>query len=184
MSYLCTDDVSLRGVALEDMEAFKRWWNNSSATRYMETGWRPATNKVANDFFDGATNSDTDLVFTIVNRKTDDAIGTCGLYQIFWPGRRAEFRIFIGENSYHNKGLGTQAGNLLLQYGFLKANMEVIHLGVNASNLGALNSYKKLGFVQEGVRRRYVYSWGEYHDAIMMSILREEYLSANSNLLD
>ena len=29
--------------------------------------------------------------------------------------------------------------------------MEVIHLGVNASNLGAINSYEKLGFVREGV---------------------------------
>ena len=42
----------------------------------------------------------------------------------------------------------------------LKSNMEVIHLGVNASNLGAVNSYKKLGFVQEGIRRKYVYAWG------------------------
>ena len=149
----------------------------------METGWCPATDKVANSFFDVATNSETDIVFTIVNRTTNDAIGTCGLYQIFWPGRRAEFRIFIGDTSYHNKGFGTQAGHLLLQYGFLKSNMEVIHLGVNASNLGAVNSYKKLGFVQEGIRRKYVYAWGEYHDAIMMSILREEYLSAKGNLL-
>ena len=67
----------------QDLEAFKRWWNNSSATRYMESGWCPATNKVANDFFDVATNSHTDIVFTIVNKNTGEAIGTCGLYQIF-----------------------------------------------------------------------------------------------------
>ena len=91
-------------VALEDMAAFKRWWNNSSATRYMETGWRPATNKIANDFFDGATNSDTDIVFTIVNRKTDDAIGTCGLYQIFGRGAEQNFVSLSGKNHITIKG--------------------------------------------------------------------------------
>ena len=93
MSYMCSDDVSLRAFALEDMEAFKSWWDNSSATRYMETGWCPATDKVANSFFDVATNSETDIVFTIVNRTTNDAIGTCGLYQIF--GRAGEQNLYL-----------------------------------------------------------------------------------------
>ena len=140
----------------------------------------PGDRQLASEFFDIATNSEADIVFTIVNKKTDDAIGTCGLYQIFWFTGEQNF-VFLLEKTYFIIRASALTGDLLLQYGFLKANMEVIHLGVNASNLGAISSYEKLGFVREGVKVN-VYSWGEYHDAVMMSILREEYLSLNDKL--
>jgi RimJ/RimL family protein N-acetyltransferase len=42
-------------------------------------------------------------------------------------------------------------------------------------NVKALNLYKKLGFVQEGVQRKRLLKNGVFYDYIMMSILRSEY---------
>lgn len=175
--YLTEKDVYLRGFERVDLEAFRQWWNNSEVTRYMESGWCPATDKILEDFFVSATTNPKNIVFVIVHRETGTVIGTCGLYEIFWPGRRAEFRIMMGEPSFFNLGYGTQATLSLLDYGFRKANMEVIHLGVNVKNIGAIKSYEKAGFVREGVRRNFVYSQGEYCDALVMSILRSEFHS-------
>ena len=55
----------------------------------------PATNKVANDFFDVATNSHTDIVFTIVNKKILARLSAHAGFIKFLPGRRAEFRILL-----------------------------------------------------------------------------------------
>jgi len=42
-------------------------------------------------------------------------------------------------------------------------------------NTKALNLYKKLGFVQEGIQRKRLLKNGVFYDYIMMSILRSEY---------
>jgi RimJ/RimL family protein N-acetyltransferase len=48
-----------------------------------------------------------------------------------------------------------------------------------SNNIIALNLYKKLGFVTEGVKRQEVYKNNQWVDSIIMSILKNEY---NENL--
>jgi RimJ/RimL family protein N-acetyltransferase len=81
----------------------------------------------------------------------------------------------IGEKEFWGKGYGTEINNLVLDYGFRKLNLHKIYLGVNADNKGAVKSYKKSGFKYEGTKRDEIYRNGRYYDAIMMSILRNEY---------
>lgn len=179
-AYLAGERTMLRGVRREDLKHFGDWWDNADVTFYMESGWRPATDQILEAFFETATNNHNAVVFMIEEQKTGQLIGTCGLYEIFWPGRRAELRILIGEPSMFDKGYGTEATLTTLAYGFERLNMEVIHLGVSASNVRAVRSYEKAGFIQEGVRRNYVYSRGKYHDAVMMSVLRQDYMASKT----
>jgi RimJ/RimL family protein N-acetyltransferase len=170
--------VNLRGLRREDLEHVRRWWDNAEVTQYMETGARPATEPMLEGFYKTATENPNLVVFVVEVAKTGRPIGTSGLYEIFWPGRRAEFRILIGDPSAFDKGYGSEATRMTVEYGFLRLNLEVIHLGVNASNARAVRAYEKAGFVKEGLRRKFVYARGAYHDAVVMSILREEYLAA------
>ena len=174
--YLEGEKIALRGLTRADLEHVRRWWDNAEATRYMETGSRPGTETALEAFYKLATDTPNAVVFVIVDRATQKPIGSSGLYEIFWPGRRAEFRIMIGESSAFDKGLGTEATRLTVDYAFIRLNMEVVHLGVNSDNLRAVRAYEKAGFVREGLRRKFVYARGTYHDAVVMSILREEYL--------
>lgn len=177
-AYLKGQRVNLRGLRRDDLEHVRRWWDNAEATQYMETGSRPATEPMLEAFYKGATENPNVVVFVVEEAETSRPIGTSGLFEIFWPGRRAEFRILIGDPSAFDKGYGTEATRMTVEYGFLRLNMEVIHLGVNASNVRAVRAYEKAGFVKEGLRRKFVYARGAYHDAVVMSILREEYLAA------
>ena len=176
--YLEGDKIALRGVTRADLDHVRRFWDNAEATRYMETGSRPATEVALEAFYRSATDNPNAVIFGIVERATQKIVGTSGLYEIFWPGRRAEFRILIGEPSVFDKGYGTEATRLTVDYAFIRLNMEVVHLGVNADNARAVRAYEKAGFVREGLRRKFVYARGSYHDAVVMSILRDEYLKA------
>ena len=176
-TYLEGKLVALRGVERADLEQVRRWWDNAEATRYMETGSRPATETALEAFYKLATDASNAVVFVIVDKATQKPVGTSGLYEIFWPGRRAEFRILIGEPSVFDKGYGTEATRLTVEYAFIRLNMEVVHLGVNSDNVRAVRAYEKAGFVREGVRRKFVYARGNYHDATVMSILREDYIA-------
>lgn len=173
--YMRSGETALRAFRRDDIGAFRRWWDTAEITRYMESGWRPSTEAIAGSIVDLVESDPRAIVFAIED-AAGRLIGSCGLYEIFWPGRRAEFRIMLGETDALGAGHGTRATRMVVEYAFMRANMEVVHLGVNADNSAAVKAYENAGFVREGVRRRFVFANGEYHDAIVMSILRDEYL--------
>ncbi|TPG89123.1 N-acetyltransferase [Brevibacillus laterosporus] len=65
--------------------------------------------------------------------------------------------------------------DILLDYGFGILQLHRIELNVYSCNARAKHVYEKLGFVQEGIQRDFLFSDHEYHDSIMMSILAKEY---------
>lgn len=178
--FLAGTAVWLRGFRREDMEHYRHWLDNPEATYFMESGWRPSSDHELDEIFRNSTESMDTVAFAIVDRKTKKTVGCCGLYAIQWICRRADFRILIGESSAWSRGLGSEAARLTVAYGFDKLNLETIYLGVNTENKRAIKSYEKAGFVPEGVRRKLIYRNGRYYDALMMSILREEYFAAKS----
>lgn len=169
--------VSLRGLRRTDLEFYRSWLENPEATHFMESGWRPMPDSEMEAIFKSSTEAPDTAVFVIVDRASDTPVGICGLYLIQWICRRGEFRILIGDSRFLGKGLGTEAARLVVVYGFEKLNLETIYLGVNTENKRAIRSYENAGFTAEGVRRRLIYRNSRYYDALMMSILREEYFA-------
>jgi RimJ/RimL family protein N-acetyltransferase len=66
---------------------------------------------------------------------------------------------------------------VLLAYAFLELNLHRVSLRVFSLNEKAIHIYHKLGFVEEGVMRQSLYRNGQWHDIILMGLLKEEYLS-------
>lgn len=81
----------------------------------------------------------------------------------------------IGEKDWWGKGLGTETAKAMLKYGFEELNYHRIGAVSAAYNVRSLNALKKAGFQIEGVRRDYVLRDGEYHDQIMMAVLKKDY---------
>jgi RimJ/RimL family protein N-acetyltransferase len=163
------------------MPLYRTWIENPQVTHLMESGWRPLSDAEVESLYRSSTEPNDTLVFVIVERSTGRPVGTCGLYLIQWICRRADFRIIIGEPSAWNKGLGSEAARLVVACGFDRLNLETIYLGVNTENKRAIGSYERAGFVREGVRRKLIYRNGRYYDALMMSILREEYEASRTS---
>jgi RimJ/RimL family protein N-acetyltransferase len=175
-SFLKGKRIYLRGMEKNDLSGrFFDWANDKEVTRYLFMGIFP--NNIANleEWFDEARKSDKEINLMIVDKKTDKEIGFCGFHEIRWLHRSAEYRVFICEKEYWDKGYGREVAKLMLRYGFELLNFNKIYLGVNASHVRAVNSYLQSGFVKEGVLREEIYRNSRYHDAVRMSILRREY---------
>ena len=108
-------------------------------------------------------------------------VGNCGFHKIDWRNRSAELGIFIGEKSYWSQGYGTEAMRLLLKHGFETLNLNRIFLRVFNSNLRAIRSYEKAGFIAEGKMRQAEFRRGAYKDVILMSVLRSEWDGARGS---
>ncbi|MFW9971053.1 MAG: GNAT family N-acetyltransferase [Candidatus Odinarchaeota archaeon] len=130
------------------------------------------------EWMENLKNHEDSIHFSILISHEDaieKLIGNCGLHKIDWKNRVAEAGILIGEKEYQNKGYGTEAMELLVEYGFNTVNLNRIELYTYEYNIRALKSYKKVGFIEEGRKRQFMWSNGKYYDAILMGILAEEW---------
>jgi RimJ/RimL family protein N-acetyltransferase len=90
--------------------------------------------------------------------------------------RSAELQIRIGADDARDRGLGTEAVQLLLRCGFEQLDLHRIYLHVFETNERALRLYRRVGFRTEGVLRDGARIEEEWVNVVLMAILRPEYL--------
>ena len=83
--------------------------------------------------------------------------------------------IFIGDENYRNKGYGTEAIRLILEFGFKYLNLHSIRLDFLAINERAHKCYLKCGFKDTGKSREQIFLNGKYYDRSHMDILEHEF---------
>ena len=113
--------------------------------------------------------------YAITRHEDGLYVGEVVLNNIDWVNRSANFRIALAGRPFFGKGYGTEATQLILSYGFRQLKLHRIELEVYDFNPRAQHVYEKVGFVREGIRRDVLLWEGEYHSAIIMSILAHEY---------
>lgn len=87
----------------------------------------------------------------------------------------AELGIAIGDKSYWRKGYGLSAMNEMLAWGFNELELNKIWLRVEVDNEKAIKSYKRIGYVEEGILRQDRYRNGRFVDRLRMSMLKSEF---------
>jgi RimJ/RimL family protein N-acetyltransferase len=117
--------------------------------------------------------------YEIIEKEHDIVIGSCSFMEIDNINQTAEVGIFIGDKNYWNKGYGSEALTLLLDYGFKALNFHNIELTVFSFNNRAIKSYEKVGFKIIGKRREALRRGRETFDIIYMDILENEFYEKN-----
>ena len=167
----------LRPLEAEDIPMFQRWYNNQEVNYWANAGWPLSTmlsdEEIEERFFVPQRDSRR---FTILN-ENKVPIGTTGFRDMNIPARSAVLFIIVGEKEYWNRGYGTDALKVLVDYLFLQWNFHRLSLDTWDGNQRALKAYSKLGFKTEGRLRQARFVMGEYQDAIIMALLRDEYLA-------
>ena len=132
-----------------------------------------STEKYLNSILENPSNDN--LNYVIAEKDTLNYIGSIDIMNINWVSRIGTLGIVIADKDFHNKGIGTEAINLILGYAFERANLNKIELDVNEFNTGGIRCYEKCGFIQEGVIRESLYREGKYFSTIKMGILKHEF---------
>jgi RimJ/RimL family protein N-acetyltransferase len=165
-------------VRRADLEYFLKWFNDPEVTQYLSM-YLPMTEMAEEKYIEelGTTRARTDTPFVIevVEGDSTRSIGTIGLHNINNKDHNVMFGIAIGEKDYWNRGYGTEAARLLIDYGFEQLNLHRISSFVYSFNERSVRLHKKVGFREEGRQREATFKNGKYHDHVMFGILREEW---------
>lgn len=113
--------------------------------------------------------------FSICLLGESRAIGDVTLRDIDRENGSAEMAIVITDKALQGQGLGTDAVNCIVDFGFGELRLERIWLRVFDYNARARRSYEKAGFQTDAVLRRARFHRGKHHDVEIMSILRGDW---------
>jgi RimJ/RimL family protein N-acetyltransferase len=115
----------------------------------------------------------------IADRETNAVIGTCTLTHFSTIHERSEIGFAIRQERW-GKGLGAEAVAAVVALAFEKLKLHRIEADVDPRNDRSLRLLERLGFRREGyLRERYCIS-GERQDAVMMGLLRAEWIKAGA----
>jgi aminoglycoside 6'-N-acetyltransferase len=91
--------------------------------------------------------------------------------------RHAGIDIYLGTR-FQGQGAGTEAVALLARYLFCERGHHRITIDPAAHNEQAIRSYAKVGFRPVGVMRQYERGPdGQFHDGLLMDLLRDELMA-------
>jgi RimJ/RimL family protein N-acetyltransferase len=168
----------LSPIDIDDAEKFTEWLNNLELTNNL-TLYNSIINVENEKIFLAELSKEHN--YTIIENSNNELIGNCGFVDIDNLNQTAEVGIFIGNKDFWNKGLGTEALCLLLDYGFKALNLHNIQIRVYSYNKRAIKCYEKCGFKHIGKRRESLYRNGERHDIIYLDILYKEFYEKNNS---
>lgn len=109
----------------------------------------------------------------IIEDFDDNLLGAVDYTQISEYEIELGYRIFLQEN--RNRGLGTEALKLFIDYLFKAKPINRITLKIASDNIPSQKLALKCGFVQEGRLRNAYFFRGDFCDFLIFGLLKNEY---------
>ncbi|MGQ0671759.1 MAG: GNAT family N-acetyltransferase [Hyphomicrobium sp.] len=155
-------------------DEYLSWVNDTSANSYILAAGFPVNRDMLEQYFISSQPKNA-VLFAVCDRKTGKHFGNARLSQIDWVHRVALYGRLVGNPDYRGKGYGTEALILLLRFGFHHLGLNRIWSAAVVENGPSLDSNDRVGMTREGILRQFVWSNGRFHDAVALSMLREDF---------
>ena len=145
--------ILIRPLTIEDSQISYVWRNDKDIWKY--TGSRPdihITPEIEKQWVKKILQERNSQRFAILCDNI--YIGNVQLTDI--DNDNAQIHIFIGNENYHGKGISSRAIYQLLYYAKHNLKLKEIYLYVHPENIAAIKTYKKNGFIENGVKDGFI----------------------------
>mgnify|MGYP000993810162 CR=1 FL=1 len=168
--------VRLRALEEDDLADLTRWWRDPKWAVLQQVIVRPRRAEPTAEMFRNVSKSEAsgDVGFSVVDRTSDVLVGHITLSGARLPTRAGALSVMIG-GEHTRKGYGTDAVTVLTSYGFREMGLNRIEIHVHAFNSPARAVYRKVGYIEEGIKRQAIFHDGRFHDQVIMAALADEW---------
>jgi len=162
--------VNLRIMEKEDLPLFAGWFNDPEVFGVYNP-LRQMSKTEAEKIFE----SPNELKPFIIEKKDGTKIGfITHFFVLHIAGRQLEIGYALIP-SERGKGYCSEAVKIMVDYLFLSHVFVRIQAQIDPMNIASQKVVEKNGFRREGLVRKSLFSKGEWRDALLYSILREEW---------
>ncbi|HBX50586.1 MAG: hypothetical protein A2W98_01215 [Bacteroidetes bacterium GWF2_33_38] len=176
---LIGEKVILRPLKRSDMSKTITWRNDIDVIKQAQLIRFPKSEEMEKEWWDNVLidKSNRNVYFAVEEKSSSNFIGIIQLNQIDWISGTAVWGFIIGNKEDRGKGYSTEAPRLLFDYAFNILNLRKIFGYPVEYNQATLKMHQKIGnFKQEGKLVKHYYINNEYHDVLILSLFREDFI--------
>jgi RimJ/RimL family protein N-acetyltransferase len=167
--------VTLRAIEEEDQELLREMVNDPEIEKMVGGYSFPVSKIQQKKWFESNMNSQNNIRL-IIDTREDGAVGFANIVNIDWKNRSAFHGIKIASRKFRSRGIGTDTVMAVMKYAFVELQLNRLDGTIIDYNEASRKLYcDKCGWKVEGVRRKAVFKGNEYHDELIVGILKEEY---------
>lgn len=170
----------LRSWNDEDIDDLTEGLNNINVSKWLATVPYPYTKRDAEGFIYYANHiaeSSGDIMLAIVLKENNKVIGGTSIESINKRNGTAGGGIWLNEK-YQKNGYGIEAFSAKIKYAFEDLGLRRMENGYFPGNIQSEKMQKKLGFKNEGIRRKrfLCLATNEYVDECITGLLKEDFI--------
>jgi diamine N-acetyltransferase len=166
-------EISLRALEPEDLELLYEWENNASYWTISNT-IVPFSKYTLKRYLEDSHKNiyETGQVRLMIGHIPDNAtIGTIDIFDFDPFHKRAGIGILIANERYRRKGYASMAIKCLIDYCFSILMLHQLYCGILANNCESIDLFKKLGFVQSGIKKDWIRTSDGYLDEYIFQMI-------------
>jgi len=167
--------VSIRALKIDDAPRMAELANNKKISINLRDAFPyPYTINDAESFINLCVNQNPTTIFAIEYNGL--YVGNIALIKgtdVY--SKSAEIGYFIGE-PYWNKGIVTQAVNLITDFGFKSLGIVRIHTGVFEYNIPSQRVLEKCGFIKEAIFKNAIFKNGKLFNEVRYAKCIDDYI--------
>jgi len=168
--------VALRPVEEVDVDNILTWVNDRDIIGNLAAfAGKPLSRDDELAWVRKVRTSTDEKVFTVLEKKNGRYLGQVGLHQIFWRSKVARAAAIVASKEDMGQGYGSAAIASLLDVAFKDLGLHKVWLMVFEKNERSRKTWKRLGFVEEGLLRDEYFHQESWHNMVRMGLLSHEW---------
>lgn len=108
----------------------------------------------------------------IISSYDDNALGMIDLFNFDFKNKRAGVGILIRDEDNRNKGIGTEALGLLIDYSFSKLNLHQLFCNISENNTASEKLFALHGFKKIGLKKDWNFTGHHYESEFMYQLIK------------
>lgn len=160
--------IYLRALEQKDLEFLYKLENNTNVWEVSGT-ITPYSKDVLQLYLDNAHRDlfDVKQLRLVICSKQHEALGLIDLFDFEPNHKRAGLGIIVLDEQQRNKGIGSEAISLLCTYVFEVLDLRQVYANILEENEVSIHLFKKLGFVQVGIKKDWIRTKDSYKNEIL-----------------
>ena len=167
-------NIYLRALEPEDLEFIYAIENNelvwevsNTETPYSRFLIRQYLENAHQDIYDAKQ-----LRLAICLNNSQEAIGLIDLFDFDPKNNRAGVGILINDAQNRNKGIGSEALALIIDYSFEQLQLHQLYANIGTDNEISIQLFTKFGFQKIGIKKDWIKVNNRYKDELLFQLIK------------
>ncbi|WP_353778520.1 GNAT family N-acetyltransferase [Winogradskyella sp. 3972H.M.0a.05] len=172
MKTLKGEHIYLRALEPEDLEFVHEIENDESIWELSNTQ-TPYSKYLIKQYLEQAHKDiyEAKQLRLVVSNYKNDVLGLIDIFDFDFKNSKAGIGILIKEEKDRNKGIGTEALKLLVNYCFTHLKLHQLYCNIAEDNKASLNLFESQGFQRIGLKKDWNFNSGSFEDEYLLQLI-------------